>query len=1643
MKYLNRVNNQYTKVLQFNGQNCYLSSPGIDNYKQGAGVQFDFWMKPQKSNMRSGIFSVLDITYRVPFSVYIENDNLIASINNQYNISIKVGNYYNAWNHFAFGYNNVTGYANWYINGVHQTPVKIGNLNLLVPYKFLIGVFNYSNDYNPGILNLYSYFLGNLALVRWWSSYESQGVLANLCNSSFNEKTEGLFFQLELVNGLDSNSVVNSGNWFTPQYEGAPEFTINNNANWVEDVLPFTNLLQSQVLQIPNTPVYGLNASTGYSKNTLDYTIEWWMCCQEMGDRTFLKMPSTNYSLGYTISINSLGGFGFKIAFKNIIKTTKQIPWDYEWHHIVIRFTAQTNTLELICDGEELYSEFNPSGKGFFEVVNAGYQAGTFFIDGNLEMQFAELRFWDKGLLNSEIEEYKSSRLKPGHPNLTGYFPFSENSTNVLSNALGVGTLMAGYQFSGLKRVVPQIGQFSNSFLLNCFILNGNGSYLQFYDQTYPNYASFSLGIWVKRDRFDLSEFLFDSNTIKIYFTAGNNICINLGYNRIVEQNIPYKNSAWYYWAFTFDFKNNFACIYLNGELISKINIQPIVFSLGEFFIGAESDGSDKLKGAVTDVSLWDVALRQDDIIRISSKKLLGTESGLTHAYLFDNINNDVVKDLVSNLHLTGIKSGLVVASSSILMNMTGAKNQIIYAAKKEVNNQLIQTIQTQKNLMQQASNEHEIKFDKMVMMLKCGMQQKGLAGYYWIKDRNYLMPFQSNTERNNYQFPNWANEGYPSIDPIKQTISTVEPLNIRVAAKFPRESVHGFESPKTIKFPQNGFELIFLIRFDENDKEYQLLEFTSDNSANGFKVLLQADGKIQITYNSQNLIFPSIPKSKDWQIFKITSKWNTINIQILSLVQNNTFYTNKNSSNYNITINSPISIQMDEFFSTTQAYLGRFKNRNNTFSGQMAGIILRESSGDINLWHLCKNIFFGYNKPKIFGKSITAVWNLSPQSGGYPTLIQNINLFETIWNLDRSNYEEGPYKLQSYDKFGLEFVGNSSILTEEFKASNYVSNSFNDFDDSLGFSFMMQYPKLNTIANLFNFVDNSGNIKVSIVFNANNDLVITRGKQSITVPSDKYDTGWNKWDILYVSGENWFRVFLNYQEIVFVANPSFDILGTGKAIIGLSPSSNYGFNGKLSGFKMMHGGINNFRPNLYNDSSPQYFENWLRALDSINSTGTCHLCFPCNGLMSYDGGKSGITEIIHEKSIMYNLTYNLSCNLGLAVKFKSTDFSGKSKVQIFPGSAGVNVYTYLSFKASTQFDQLNNTFNFIFEGGPMCTINLFYKNYYTNPYNVCLNPEITFPKIQNSGNDYYLTQNSKVYFNNNILFDIKYIQEIDTNRPYSFVFNPIDKILCIVQDFNVIFVNTLVVKDQNNYKIWQTQSPQRVKNLNVIPGVKGFYLFSDVGSLFTFDLDFKIIMCVEKQGPIYEEVKELIIFNNQSIIKEKQLQALKAKQEKIKLMLRRLAIVRAQRLDMFEAAVRKSQLVDDRINNYLIQQNEIVKNKEAVERKKIAGQIATYKAKIAAEKAKQAQMLAEKMAAIAKHKAQIIEEQKEFVNLKQTMAIQTELSIKNFQKNAMTITTKANQIDSATSFLMNNIQLLTVNLTQQEWQIVDGQNNS
>ncbi|MGB3591833.1 MAG: LamG-like jellyroll fold domain-containing protein [Nonlabens sp.] len=160
-------------------------------------------------------------------------------------------------------------------------------------------------------------------------------------------------------------------------------------------------------------------------------TVEAWVYPTSNGGQSFIELgngTSTNQRFGLLM----IGGNLYFVGQSNDLNTGTSVPLN-QWSHIAA--THNGTTLRVYLNGVEVGSANKTFNTGAGTVVLGGRLSGGESYTGKL----AEVRYWDRALTATEIQNQRNQILTGSESGLVAYYPFSEGTGNATADLTGNG----------------------------------------------------------------------------------------------------------------------------------------------------------------------------------------------------------------------------------------------------------------------------------------------------------------------------------------------------------------------------------------------------------------------------------------------------------------------------------------------------------------------------------------------------------------------------------------------------------------------------------------------------------------------------------------------------------------------------------------------------------------------------------------------------------------------------------------------------------------------------------------------------------------------------------------------------------------------------------------------------------------------------------------------------------------------------------------------------------------------------------------------------------------------------------------------------------------------------------------------------
>jgi len=1570
MPVVQRITSQTYNVLLFNGRDTFLSAPNNFSFLINNGFTIDFWMNPSDVSATPCICGLNNMYSNFPISIQLNEDNISFSFNGQI-LKILIKPYLHSWNHFAFLYDNINNRIGGVINGklIEVLSVNIQNFQPL-------------NSLKIGTADNQSFYNGYVCLFRLWSKFEGLVEISKLFNSYFEEKTENLSIELELVNGFNSEAILGGGSWFTLQSQNNPSFNISGSVTWNSlNNLPFYLNLSSRVLEVPSSNVWGFNVESGFTDKTTDFSIEFWICALSLADRQLLIIPATKYFPGLSIKLISEGGFfSLNLIIGNQSGNTKRIGWDYDWHHFAFTFKSENQELTIYRDLElyETIPLWLPSTANSIQTSSI-----NLFYPGNLILQFSELRIWNICLTLAQIKQFSSVRISSGEQNLLRYYPFSGNTNSFLNNGAGIGNISyMGGANPALKLTQPQNGPFSTAFFKNCYQFSGGNNYLSFQSYEVYNLENFSVSFWVSRTRFNVSEIIFDSVPVKIAFTATNEIAVWIqnDYNPYVFP-VPYANKMWHNWTFALSTRPGaFAC-FLDGDMVysKPINNQ---LTFNNFAIGAGFNGSEKFIGAMAYISIWNTNLKQGEIISYGSKRLSGLEPGLLHYYTFDNFENNTVKDECGRKNLAGIDSGLVTQMNKILKNFTGVTGMFKRSAKKILNQKYLEEIKNAKIAIENAQKEHDYKIKDIFTKIESKINAPIVDFIIQRPGENDITFFQSNKKYNyNIQLPKTNFASIPFLDPVSGISSLVEPYYKTVVPANPSFArINGNSFNHLLSIGKKDFSIYFYVRFNNPQQKNYLTIIGENQPGMGFLITYNDDATISVQVADQTIKSTPFEKTTDWQFITITYQAFSGYIS---------FYQNSIPKGTGTLPRAILDI--DVFVHTIRFGLGW--DNSNSFSGHLAGMYIFDTPDLCNYPNIYAVKRFVEGETIFIKYSPVAIWVFNVRKGEYPYMwIRTVGLYYLFYSFSAEGGDFGPSPkiLPPFCEYAIQFTGYDSYI--DLGTMVVTDNK------SFGLSLKIKAAKLNRKGYIFNSLNSNQESQCCIYIDENNNIKFTYLGQTAVIESSKYSDGWNQWDFLLHGERGELKVYINN---VIIHQQGFSIaqsLSSGKVFLGCEKNgSSQGFIGYISAYR------------LYKNSIYQYesYPSFTTCIAGLIANGVC-ISAIINRSPDSELQNNQILDPMRGVFCNMNRCNSTNYNIGQAITLKERDENGNFKESIIPYEGKIDITNTIDSYTTINFQDIGNkTTYFGFIGNSIHIIDPSRISYKPFPLLSFWKIDSAFNKIYSNNSNFYLTLNRACISMNLsggvLINEAKYIPEIKLDNT---ILTEALQTSVFAQD------NKLFLVSYSSYIVNRLELKTNIIGLCSNTNKSILYIYLESGEIYSYFFNTNLLI-QEATGPASQLRAQLLIIDSQFRADEKIKMRLLKRKDQLLALNKQLAITKAKYLSQLEQTISQQQVEEDKVDTYLQQQNERIQQQTAVEQKNIAAQIKAYQ---------------DNIEALAQERRQA------------KMEIDQDLkkSISEIQNAYAALQAKANKINSIANYLMKTYPTQYINLTAQEREILN-----
>ena len=196
-----------------------------------------------------------------------------------------------------------------------------------------------------------------------------------------------------------------------------------------------------------------------------DFTIETWVKRENTDTTGRIVMAQLDVNNFASLEVNSSGQFYFNVKSGGVIYSTRAGSITInQWHHVAARWTASTQSVEILINGvPQAYS--NAFGS-FASTENSTFTLGAIprggSAWGHLKGELDEFRVWNRALSNMEITDRMNCEINGSLTNLVMNYHFNQGFA--AGNNTGVTTLIddSGNGYTGTLQNFALTGASSN-----------------------------------------------------------------------------------------------------------------------------------------------------------------------------------------------------------------------------------------------------------------------------------------------------------------------------------------------------------------------------------------------------------------------------------------------------------------------------------------------------------------------------------------------------------------------------------------------------------------------------------------------------------------------------------------------------------------------------------------------------------------------------------------------------------------------------------------------------------------------------------------------------------------------------------------------------------------------------------------------------------------------------------------------------------------------------------------------------------------------------------------------------------------------------------------------------------------------------
>jgi len=360
--------------------------------------------------------------------------------------------------------------------------------------------------------------------------------------------------------------------------------------------------------------------------NSSAFTIEMWLKNDDQISNPYLfnKFTDWNNRISLLLSGNKLA-FSVSNGANQYTYATESLVL-HEWNHVAFVFDGNGTTLndafKMYVDGN---LQTNTGSSGTFPTTTANLTGvntyiGSVLNDGNVSMD--DFRVWSVARTQFEIQASMNHQLEGNETGLVAYYNFDERVGNNVVDVAG------GDSNGTIEGNVSRL-----NFLGDGLNFNGLDNNITLSDANFPTGSS----------AYAISAWIYPSATgnlgILSWGTLGiTNAAVGLTLTSTGIKNYWWGNdlyvgtgdlsNSWHHVVAQYD--GTTRSIWLDGNLIGSEVVSGLNIVNSIAYIGVSDPiQNDFFSGKISEVSIWDKALTQNDINKTMHSSLRGNEAGL------------------------------------------------------------------------------------------------------------------------------------------------------------------------------------------------------------------------------------------------------------------------------------------------------------------------------------------------------------------------------------------------------------------------------------------------------------------------------------------------------------------------------------------------------------------------------------------------------------------------------------------------------------------------------------------------------------------------------------------------------------------------------------------------------------------------------------------------------------------------------------------------------------------------------------------------------------------------------------------------------------------------------------------------------